>query len=111
MRVPVEAGGELAEKVEVTVAVQVVECGALGAGEGDGKRRIVQHGASIAAWHRGSGLVLALQALRVGARVAGLGLGECRRERVVVGVALSCRDRAAHALFLLRIGPKSSQRT
>ena len=73
---PVEAGRELAEEVDVGVPVEIGQIRAFAFDQGDGKRVVVQHRARVAAGHvAGCGLEAGL-ALRIGCDVAGFHVGQ-----------------------------------
>ena len=93
MRVAVDAGGVFAQEVDVLGAVEVPQPAALAARDAERERRVVQHGARVAAGHHRGRLDEAGQALRVARDVGFLGLGQ---RRVDVGVA---QFRLAHGVL------------
>jgi hypothetical protein len=71
VRVAVDAGGVFAQHVDVFVAVGVPQPAAFAAHDGEGKRRIVQRRAGVAARHRLARLVVAAEAFGI---AVGVGL-------------------------------------
>ncbi len=78
----IEAGGELAQKVEVAVPIRIPEEAAFAARHDQGKRLIEQHGAGIAAGHDRRGAGMGRRTERVAIDIGGAGLGQGRLDGI-----------------------------
>ncbi len=88
VRMAVDPGGELAEEIGVFVPVEVPQMRPLAARHRQWERVDMDRGAGVAARHRGTGLAVLGEALRVLRPVLLLGFGERRREIDVGGLGL-----------------------
>jgi hypothetical protein len=107
--VAVDAGGVLAQHVDVLMPVGIPQAAALAARHGERERRIVQRGARVAARHGLAGLLVAGIALGVALDIGLARLGERRlqvrvdQRRIGHGTLLVWR-REYHTTFSSRIG-------
>ena len=93
MRMAIDPRGVLAEEIDVFGAVEVPQPAALAARDADRERRVVQHGARVAAGHHRGRLDKPGKALRIARHIGFLRLGQ---RRIDVGVA---QFRLAHGVL------------
>jgi hypothetical protein len=93
VRVTVDPGSVLTEKVDIFCAIQVAQPAALAARDAERERCVVQDGPRVAAWHHGCRFDEPSETLRIARDVGFLRLGE---RRIDVGVA---QFRLAHGIL------------